>query len=649
MAREYYLVAPLAAGGSKTDTFTYHADARLQVGQIVQVTLGPRTGHGVVMGKTAKPTFATKAINELAPLPPLPKHLVELAKWISWHYVTPLGRVWQTMLPSSLYLKRDKPIESESMAAPQPPHVKLTDQQQAAIEQITKVDQSRFLLYGATGSGKTLVYIELAQRALGADRSTILLVPEISLTPQLATELTKYFGSNIVLTHSGLTLAERRVAWQRVLRAEEPLVILGPRSALFMPVPKPGLIVLDEAHDSSYKQDQAPRYMATTVSTELDRLTGANLVLGTATPSVADLFAATKHALRVVRMPQPVHKIAKTKPQIVDLRQRELLTTSPLLSNPLIDAIKSSIDKGKQAIIFLNRRGNARSLLCTNCDFIAKCPNCQIPLTWHADEGKLRCHWCGHIESPPATCPLCGHMELKFVGSGTKRLEQEIARLFPKARLLRLDRDSLDPKTLPALYADLASGKFDILLGTQMITKGLDLPGVETIGIAMADTMLFLPDWSASERTWQLLYQVSGRAGRRAGSSANVVIQTYSPDHPIIQTAAAGDFAAFAKAELDDRKLLKYPPFVHLMKLMITKPTRAAAQAASTELVRLLKPKNAGKPVEIIGPAPAWRETLGGKYHWQIVVKAKNREDLVQMARTLPAGWSHDLDPLDLL
>ncbi len=649
MAKEmrfYYLVAVLAAGGSLRSNFTYHSFTKLAVGQLVRLGLGRRTSLGVVVGSSAKPSFVTKPIDEIIPLPPIPSHLVELALWMSDYYATPLARVWQTVLPSNPFVKNPR-VGKPTLDPPEDETpIKLVAQQTQAISQITKGNQLSYLLYGATGSGKTQVYLELAKLGLNSGRSTIILVPEISLTPQTAVYFERQFPGQVITTHSALTPAQRRALWQDALATSQPKIVIGPRSALFMPVAKLAYIAIDEAHDPSYKQDQAPRYQTAAVAAQLARLGKAKLVLGSATPSVGDVFLAGAGRLAMIRMPNPIFKARRRPPVIVDLKDKRQLSTSPFISRPLLEVLRSTLASGKQSILFLNRRGSARLALCRHCGWVAICPNCQIPLTWHADRGQLECHWCGYGSPPPGVCPDCGHPHIRFIGGGTKRIEADIGQLLPTARLARLDRDSFDGRTINQLYKRLQNGQIDILIGTQMITKGLDLPGVETVGIILADSMLYLPDFTAAERTFHLLYQVSGRAGRRDNSLSNIVIQTFSPNHPAIKTAATGDYESFIESELRERKALNYPPFVYLLKLSISRASRAAAQAAANQLAAKLKthPK-----VLILGPAPAWRETMGGKYNWQIIAKAKDRDRLVKIANSLPAGWTHDLDPIDLL
>lgn len=644
VAKSYWLVCVLAAGGGKESAFTYQASESLQPGQVVSVGFKNRTSLGVALAKASQPSFKTKPILQVHPVIVAP-YLLQLAEWMHQHYATPLARVFTTVLPTALDTKARKSFEP-SRAIKLKPQPKLQAQQQAAVDQISKSRGQFFLLHGATGSGKTRVYVELAKQALAKGSSCIVLVPEISLTPQITDVFRQVFGASVVLVHSGMSSAERRWLWLKCLNSTSPLVVVGPRSALFMPLANLGYIVIDECHETTYKQDQAPRYHAVNVAAKLAMLSKAKLVLGSATPAASDVYLATQHKLELVQMPEPVHKNGQRQTKIVDLGDKSQTKQSYFLSTKLINALRQTFERGKQSILFINRRGSARLALCSNCDWVAACPNCHIPLTFHADQGQLVCHWCNYSQVPPAECPTCGKSEIRFLGGGTKRIETELQALIPKARVARLDSDSLESKSLPALYQQLLEGKVDVLIGTQMIAKGLDLPNVETVGVVLADTMLFMPDFSASERTFQLLYQVSGRAGRRSGTSATTIIQTYSPNHPAIVAAATGKYQKFIEQQLSERRSLGYPPFKYLLKLETTHKSRGSA-IKSAELLAKQLAKN--KEVQVIGPAPAWRETYKGHYTWQIIVKTTQRPKLVSIAKQLPTNWSFDLDPINLL
>ena len=642
MATNYYLINIAVPGGG--DGLTYQSDDNLEPGRLVMVRLRQRLVAGVVREKVAKPSFATKPIETVLATKPLPASLLELADWIGQYYASDLGSVWQTILPTGVNRQRRSQPKVET-AVTIPLSLTLTPAQAKVTEAISQSPQTTSLLEGVTGSGKTEVYIALAQAELKAGRSVIILVPEISLTPQIEERFRNYFGASVVINHSRLTESRRHQIWLRALETTEPLVIIGPRSSLFSPLPSLGLVVLDECHETSYKQDNAPRYETAVVAAKLVHLRDAKLVLGSATPGLREAYLAKAGQIGLFELPERFNKQALPSPEVVDLRDRSQLGKSRDLSLPLLEALKDSIAAGRQSLLFLNRRGSASSQLCGHCGHVTLCPTCHLPLTFHADELRLICHICNFRQSPAAVCPNCDQAELRFIGSGTKRIETEVTALFPDARIARLDRDNISLEYLESLYRDLKNGRVDILVGTQMITKGLDLPQMDTVGVVLADSSLYLPDFSASERTFDLLNQVSGRVGR-GDRPGRVIIQTYSPDHPAIQAAAASDYWKFATAELAERRLLGYPPYVYLLKLSYAHADDAKAERAARDLTKRL----AGQAdLKLAGPAPSYRAHAGGRYHWQLIAKSKRRQHLTEAARLVPSGWTIDLDPINLL
>lgn len=647
--KSYVLVTALA-GGSRADqpsSFTYASAAPLAPGQLVVITLGRRRSLGVVMEPAEVPAFATKDVERVLELSPLPQPLVGLAGWLARHYAASLASTWSTILPAGL---ESKPRATAGKAAtkrvpklqPLPP---LTPEQAAVTTAITANPQRSHLLQGVTGSGKTRVYLELAAQALAAGRSAVVLTPEIMLTPQLVATFRQHFGGRVLATHSRLTAAARRNIWLQAAAATEPLIIIGPRSSLFVPVPKLGLIVIDECHESSYKQEQTPRYHAIAAAAKLAELSEAKLVLGSATPGLTEIALTKEGRIALHRLDKRIENRPQPVSTLVDLRDKAQLRTSRFLSQPLLEALEATLAERRQSLLFINRRGSASSQICTDCGQAVLCPNCQLPLTFHADLLRLICHHCNFSQTPVAVCPNCSSSELHYLGGGTKRIESEIARLFPAARVARIDRDSATLAHMTATYEALQTGELDILIGTQMIAKGLDLPLIDTIGVVSADTMLHLPDFSAAERTFDLLVQVAGRAGR-GDRPGRVIIQSYTPEHPAIRYAASGDVDGFAEAELAERQRLGYPPDHYLLKLSITAAQRSAAQAKATGLAETLTKY---RELTVLGPAPALLETIGGRYHWVIAVKSARRSPLVQIATQVPAGWTADLDPLTLL
>ena len=646
--RYYYLITPLAYTGA-AKAFTYHSDASLATGQIVQIPIGRRQVLGVIEKTVEKPAFTTKAVSQILELPPIPDDLQALSHWTSEYYASSPSSVWSAILPSGLTKTRRKPATETAKSAQGLPGAPLTAEQTVALNHINSSEKTSFLLQGITGSGKTRVYLELAAKNLAAGKSTIVLVPEITLTPQIVAGFEQAFGDIVLASHSKLTEAQRHRIWDSASQAtaeKTPRIVIGPRSCLFMPVHALGLIVVDECHESSYKQDQHPRYHAVTTAARRAQLTGATLVLGSATPGLNELYLAKIGRIEHILMKTRANKIAQPEAKIIDMRNKELFKLSKFITQPLYEAIAATIASNRQSLLYLNRRGSASSQVCGECGTVTLCPNCALPLTFHADLMKLICHHCNYRVTSAAICPSCGAADLKLIGGGTKRIEAEVERLFPQARIARLDRDSATLPYLKKVFAELKSGKLDILIGTQMIAKGLDLPAVDTVGIISADTMLHLPDFSAVERTFQLLSQVSGRAGRgdRAGQ---VFIQTYTPDHPAIQAAATNSYDAFAEAELAERDALGYPPYTFLLKLTVA---AASSESASREAALLANHLKILPGLRVAGPAPSFIEQQAGKYHWLVTVAAKQRGPLINIASQLPSEhWTADLDPINLL
>lgn len=646
--RFYYLVIPLTYTGS-TGGFTYHSPTPLLLAQLVKITIGRRQVLGLVEQSVPKPTFATKPIDEVLDIVPIPDDLHQLATWMSTYYASSPASVWSTFLPSGLAKSRRQPPAQTPKPPQGLPTAPLTSEQAAAIDRIQSSEKSAHLLQGVTGSGKTRLYLELTAATLAAGKSVIILVPEITLTPQIVDQFETVFGDIVLASHSKLTEAMRHRIWSESLaayRACQPRVIIGPRSCLFMPVHQLGLIVVDECHDSSYKQDAHPRYHSVTTAAKRRQITDSTLVLGSATPGLGELYLAKIGRIEHIFLTHQANKISPYQATILDLRDKKLFASSKFITQPLVDAIAATIATGRQSLLYLNRRGSASSQVCGDCGHVTICPNCTLPLTFHADLMQLICHHCNFRTTSAAICPNCQGPNLKLLGGGTKRIESEVEHLFPHARIARLDRDSATLAHLKAVLAGLKKGEIDILIGTQMIAKGLDLPAIDTVGVISADTMLHLPDFSAAERTYQLLSQVSGRTGRgdRAGQ---VYIQTYTPSHPAILAAATGAFHDFATAELLERQALGYPPYTYLLKLTNAAASSDAAKNQATSLAASLRLQ---PNMQITGPAPAFIETGNGKYHWIITVRSKVRANLVNIAANLPSTqWTADLDPINLL
>lgn len=644
----YYEVVPLKIVHATDGVLTYESPHHYQPGTIVSVPVGSRQAIGVIIGSVAQPAFACKEIIAQHETQPLPKSLCLLASWLGSYYASHPVAVWQTMLPRGLGKTRRAhplPVDHPKRKRTQ---IVLNPQQSAAVEQITSSDTGTTLLHGVTGSGKTQVYIEVAARTVAAGRSVIILVPEIALTSQLIAEFTPHFPQ-LVVTHSNMTESARHLAWRTVLEATTPQVVIGPRSALFSPVPDLGLIVIDECHEPSYKQEQSPRYSALRAAAMLARFAEARLVLGSATPMVHDYYLARHSDSPIIRLDRPARAdVIAPAVTLVDMTNKAHFSRSGLFSNDMLAAIQHALDHHTQALLFHNRRGSAPMTLCEHCGWSALCTRCFVPLTLHNDQFILRCHICNITERVPTSCPQCGQAGIIHKGIGTKLIHEAARKLFPRARIERFDGDNERGTTLDTQYQALYDGDIDIIIGTQVVAKGLDLPHLRMVGVVQADAGLSLPDYIASERTFQLLAQVTGRVGRNEHPST-VVVQSYQPGHPAVHFGVSGDYASFYDMTIHERKRTHFPPFVHLLKLVCIYKSEATAVRNAQALMRQLRTASSAR-VELLGPAPAFYERVRDTYRWQIIAKSPVRADLVALIPQLPAThWQFELDPSSLL
>ncbi|MFM9105115.1 MAG: primosomal protein N' [Chloroflexota bacterium] len=522
-------------------------------------------------------------------------------------------------------------------------------------------DSTPFLLHGVTGSGKTEVYLRAVAWCLRHGRGAIVLAPEITLASQVVRRFAARFPGQVAVLHSALSDGERSQTWQAI-RDGTCRVVVGPRSALFAPMEGIGLIVIDEEHESAYKQDAEPRYHARALAERIGGAAGAVVVLGSATPSVETAWRAENGQVRLLVLPERVGPGApgpdcQRRPgalelppvEIVDMRLELHRGNASLFSQPLQETIADTLARDEQTILLLNRRGLATVVLCRACGHSLVCPWCDIPLVYHGDRGQLLCHRCDYRSIPPGRCPDCSGA-LDFFGAGTQRVEQEVRRLFPAARTLRWDQDTVRRKgSHDALLRQVERHEADIVIGTQMVAKGLDLPLVTAIGVVSADTMLHLPDFRAGERTFQLLTQVAGRAGRRGGGS-RVVVQSYTPDHYAIRAAARHDYDAFYAEEIDFRRAHRYPPFGRMVRYVVRDADENRAAASAEEMARRVArhARDAGCEIEILGPTPAFAARVRGLYQWQFIVRSDDLEPLLD-GLPAPPGWVVDVDPQSLL
>jgi len=642
----YYEIAPTVIIRATSAVFTYYHEAELAVGSIVKISVGKKELIGIVVREVPKPEYATKSITEIIEIPPLPIQLIETSLWMADYYATHPALVFQAILPRGITRKRRERTSNNRVTNRDRTTIVFNPEQQEAIKTISDMTPGTALLHGITGSGKTAVYIELAKRVLQDGRSAMILVPEISLTSQLVAEFTQHFP-DIILTHSRQTEAERHAAWLDALTSDKPRLAIGPRSALFLPLKSIGLIAIDEAHEPSYKQDQSPRYSALRVASILARAHNAKVVQGSATPLVSEYYLAL-HAKRPVISMTKKARLDSADPSVslVDMTKRGHFSEHRLFSNNLLASLREAFANGNQALIFHNRRGSASTTLCEHCGWSAICPRCFVPYTLHADTFTLRCHICGNHEKVPTSCPVCYSTEIIHKGIGTKLIESELRKLFPDKVIARFDGDSANDETVENRYQELYDGSIDLIIGTQVIAKGLDLPKLRAVGVIQADAGLALPDYSAAERTFQLLAQVVGRVGRSSHASS-IVVQSFQPQAAAVQMGIAQDYASFYTQAIADRERGHYPPFTYLLKLTCVYKTEAAAIRNAQQLSLKIKANYPG--ITVLGPTPAFYERQRDTYRWQLVIKYSTRTTLVTIAKSLPAQWQFDLDPTSLL
>ncbi|MBN1643231.1 MAG: primosomal protein N' [Dehalococcoidales bacterium] len=537
--------------------------------------------------------------------------------------------------------------------------LRLTTAQESVFEPIRDSIRRRenksgvFLLHGVTASGKTEIYLQALSETVKLGKRGIALVPEIALTPQTIERFSARFPGRIAILHSQLSLGEQFDEWQRIKNGEVDVVV-GPRSALFAPQPDLGLIIIDEEHEWTYKQrEQSPRYHARDAAIKLAELTSAVVVLGSATPSTETCYHALQgdyHLLQLQERVVPIENAPLPQVTVVDMREELKDGNRSIFSRALSQAIESILSKKEQAILFLNRRGGATAIQCRNCGFVLKCKRCDVPLTYHSDSGSLICHRCNYKTTVPQTCPRCLSRRIRYLGIGTEKLEEEVKESFPQARLLRWDSDVTQKRlSHEAILNRFRSHEADILIGTQMVAKGLDIPLVTLVGVVIADTSLNLPDFRAGERTFQLLSQVAGRAGRGL-SGGQVFIQTYNPGHYAVQTAAKHDYVAFYKQEIEFRRQLREPPFTQLACLTYThkNDNRCREEAEKTaKRIMALKESRGASGMSLVGPAPAFIHRLRGRYRWQIILRGSDLSSFLAGC-PFPQGWTIDIDPVGL-
>ena len=635
----------------------------LRPGMRVAAPFGPRERIGFIVQTLAKsPIRELKAVRRLIDsFPVIADERWALARWLSAYYYCSMGEALCAMVPRDLRLRSasdpghraaDQPGSDAGRVRALSPH-----QQRALRTILAALGSSRartVLLHGVTGSGKTELYLRAIARVLQQGRSAICLIPEIALTPQTVDRFRERFGQGVAVWHSRLRARERSVEWQR-LASGACRVVVGARSAVFAPVQRLGLVILDEEHETTYKQEDTPHYHARDVAAARAALTGATVLLGSATPSIESYYAAAQKGGRLVTLPERITGQRLPSVEIIDMRE-ELMRRrgSTPLSHRLAQALSQAVERGEQAMLLLNRRGFARVAQCQTCGAVVRCDRCAVPLVYHASRQALVCHYCNFQQTPPELCGHCQKGYLRFRGAGTERIESELHRLFPVASIARMDRDTTTRReSHRELYEAVKGRHVGLLVGTQMIAKGFDFPQVTLVGVVSADTALNLPDFRSGERTFDLLTQMAGRAGR-GEQPGRVVIQTYCPTHYAIQAAGSHDYRRFYEEEIAMRRRLKLPPFVHLIELTLIGSSRQRVDESIERLAKPLRRAAARGHITLLGPAPHRVPRLRRAYRMCLIVKGRAVEPMVALLRrTLQPGRKFhglpvivDVDPL---
>ncbi|HET7578246.1 MAG TPA: primosomal protein N' [Bacillales bacterium] len=508
--------------------------------------------------------------------------------------------------------------------------LQLTEEQQSVIGPILAAIENEVhettVLHGVTGSGKTEIYLQAIERVLGKGEEAIVLVPEISLTPQMVSRFKGRFGSRVAVLHSGLSRGEKYDEWRKIQR-KEVSVVVGARSAVFAPFTNIGIIIIDEEHESSYKQEEQPRYHARDVAIYRGSLHDCPVILGSATPSLESYARAEKNVYRLSSLLERINRKAMPGVEIIDMREELRNSNRSMFSSLLYEKLRDRLEKGEQSVLFLNRRGYSTFMMCRDCGYVTECPHCDISLTYHKKANALKCHYCGYQQPLPNECPSCESSHIRFFGTGTQKVEEELGKVLPEARVIRMDVDTTSRKGAhEKLLNRFGEQKADILLGTQMIAKGLDFPNVTLVGVLAADSMLHLPDFRAAERTFQLLTQVSGRAGRHE-LPGEVIVQSYTPEHYSIELASQHDFRTFYTREMRERQVHRYPPYYFLALVTISDPDLTKAAGTAEKITGFLKQQLSSQAI-ILGPVAAAVPRIKDRYRYQCMVKYKREPGL---------------------
>ncbi|HBI24679.1 MAG TPA: primosomal protein N' [Nitrospiraceae bacterium] len=670
------------------DTFIYKCppemEGQISVGKRVIAPFGRQMVTGYIINTSKElPTHLKPEIKQgqikpissiLDATPLIDKTMLDLCKWASEYYLFPLGMVLKTALsgipeekelrpPKKSYnildLFKDKtPFADKPRDTVAAPPI-LTPHQEGVLstirESLKKGDFSVHLLHGITGSGKTEIYMHSIDYVTKSGKSSIVLVPEIAITPQLITRFFARFKERVAVLHSGLTHNERIWEWLKIMEGKVD-VIIGVRAAVFAPVKNLGLVVIDEEHEHSFKQEDGFRYNARDLAIMRAKLSRASVILGSATPSLESFYNTTTKKYIYLSLPERINRRPLPPVRIVDMRKKEGFS---IFTDELLEALKQRLNNGEQSLLFLNRRGFSPFLLCLDCGYSPECPNCSVSLTYHKSDNSLHCHYCDYRITPPDTCSKCSGHKFRAFGAGTQRVEEELKKIIPGIRVVRMDRDTTTKRhSHHQIFKSMENKEADVLIGTQMVTKGLDLPEITLVGVLFADSSLHLPDFRSAERTFQFITQVAGRSGR-GDKVGEVIVQTFNPDHYSIRYASMHDFEGFYKEESSFRKTLGYPPYKRLVRILIKGNNKELVESSAERFKAALDEKRR-EGTDILGPVPAPLIRIRGKFRWHIIMKANDSRTLNRIIKNslkaFNASSKHkhglieiDVDPLNLL
>jgi primosomal protein N' (replication factor Y) len=638
----YYYGALVCKTRTGRKLYTYCSEQELAIGLIVLVKFGRLKLPAIILQEQAKPKFKTNPIQAGYNIV-LPPPFLKLIDWFLKFYPYDYGAIGSQFIPPNLSVNsRDQApilIKSSPVRLPTP-----NAEQKRAIDNIGKYKKN--ILFGITGSGKTRVFSEEIKKTIINGKSVLVLTPEIGLTPQLINDLAKVSAAPIIVNHSLVSSAEKKRIFNYALTDHEPTIFIGPRSVLFTPSSNIGLIILDEFHDQSYKQMNNPRYNSLFVASAMANINDAKIIASSATPSVSDYYTMQAKGYQVSVLTKSAAGESQLTGEIISASDRDNFTKDNYISNQVIDAITEALKNKQQALVYINRRGSARLIQCASCGWSELCEICGLPMTYHHDLFKVICHSCGTRKNAPHQCPECGSVDISFKSVGTKTITEKLENLFPRAAVARFDADNEAAQKLHRRINDIKNQSVDIIVGTQMVSKGLDLPKLAVVAVLNADSSLALPDFSAEEQLFQQLYQVTGRVGR-GHIDSKFFIQTNLPDHPVIRAVLNKDYQKFYKYELSKRKLFKYPPFVFMAVIKMHKKTARAAEANAEKLAQeLSKYEN----ITVLGPSQGFYEKTKDGYQWQIILKSSKRSALLKaLAHITGSETSIDIDPLSAL